>query len=533
MKAAIYARKSTAHDVGDDAKSVTRQVENATAFAVEHGWTVAFIFTDDGVSGAETTRLHDKRRMLDLVHRKSGPPFDVLVMQSNDRLSRRDGDEAFGELKAIAKAGVEVWFYADRQQFAWGTFETNVTGFLKGEFAAQFRRAIAEKTYETMRRKATSGYVTGGKVFGYDNVPLANGHKDRKRNEAEVAVVREIYERYAAGAGYKQIAHALNAKQVPAPRPQRGRPAGWDPGTVRACLRRKLYRGLVVYGETKKRDVDGTRLSGRAARTGAPITVDRPDLRLIDPDVIAQVDARLEERRHAYLRGAKGRLLGRPTAGRYLLSGLLACECGATFEAVRGRYCCSARRRKGPSVCANDVTIPIDTFEAEFLDEIEGSVLDPGFIDRVVDAAIAHRPDDDRAAWVAERTRLATEIANLTAAIAAGGDIPALAKALAARDRRRTALDAKLARPAPERPDRARLRAALALRGREWRATLRDRRYVQPARVVLQHLVQLPIEIDRVSFGPPPRWATQTRPGGLLVGLIQTGMSPTGFEPVP
>ena len=40
--AAIYARKSTSQDdTEDEAKSVTRQVENARAFATAKGWTAA------------------------------------------------------------------------------------------------------------------------------------------------------------------------------------------------------------------------------------------------------------------------------------------------------------------------------------------------------------------------------------------------------------------------------------------------------------------------------------------------------------
>ena len=35
--AAIYARKSTGQHVGEDDKSVTRQVENAKAFALAQG----------------------------------------------------------------------------------------------------------------------------------------------------------------------------------------------------------------------------------------------------------------------------------------------------------------------------------------------------------------------------------------------------------------------------------------------------------------------------------------------------------------
>ena len=81
-------------------------------------------------------------------------------MQSNDRLSRRDGDEALAELKAIARAGVEVWFYADGQQFKYGDFANNVVGFMRAEFAAEFRRAIATKTREAMQRKAQHGDTT-------------------------------------------------------------------------------------------------------------------------------------------------------------------------------------------------------------------------------------------------------------------------------------------------------------------------------------------------------------------------------------
>ena len=56
MIAAIYARKRTEQaGVADDAKSVTRQVESATAYARRKGWIVdpAHVYQDDGISGAE------------------------------------------------------------------------------------------------------------------------------------------------------------------------------------------------------------------------------------------------------------------------------------------------------------------------------------------------------------------------------------------------------------------------------------------------------------------------------------------------
>ena len=56
MLAAVYARKSTDQsDVSADAKSVSRQLEQARTYATAHGFTVAadHLYVDDGISGSE------------------------------------------------------------------------------------------------------------------------------------------------------------------------------------------------------------------------------------------------------------------------------------------------------------------------------------------------------------------------------------------------------------------------------------------------------------------------------------------------
>src|SRR5262245_40907197 len=119
MIAALYARKSNSqHSTDDDAKSVVRQIENARTFARAKGWTVAdaFVYADDAISGAETRKLVNRQRLLDAAL-SDRPPFQVLVMRDASRFSRRDGDEAFGELKRLAQAGVAIWFYQDGTQF--------------------------------------------------------------------------------------------------------------------------------------------------------------------------------------------------------------------------------------------------------------------------------------------------------------------------------------------------------------------------------------------------------------------------------
>ena len=267
-------------------------------------------------------------------------------------------------------------------------------------------------------------------------------------NQAEAAVVRDIFTRYARGEGFKGIAHALNAHKVPTPRAQSGRPSGWDPGTIRAVLKRAIYRGRLEWDRTKKRDVSGERHRGRQPKKDESLwlSMERPELRLVDEDITAQVDARLEDRRAAYRRDTKGKLLGRPrgSGSKHLLSGFLQCGCGARFEVLRGYLVCSAKRRKGPDICASEFSFPMQTLEERFLDVIEEEVLSPSFIESLVEGAFEGDPDAEREMWLAERKRLATEITNLTTVAAAGGNVSALAEALRTRDRALRDLDAKL-----------------------------------------------------------------------------------------
>ena len=76
-------------------------------------------------------------------------------------------------------------------------------------------------------------------------------------NEAEADVVRRIFERSTAGrgAGLRTIAQELNAEAAPTPRPRRRTQVrGWAPSSVREILHRELYRGVIVYNRTRKRD---------------------------------------------------------------------------------------------------------------------------------------------------------------------------------------------------------------------------------------------------------------------------------------
>jgi DNA invertase Pin-like site-specific DNA recombinase len=402
MVAAIYARRSTEQNGADaDAKSVARQVDNARAFVAARGWTVdaAHVYVDDAVSGAETRKLVNRQRLLDAID--AGPAFHVLVMRDASRFSRRDGDEAFGELKRLAQAGIAVWFYQDGTQFEYGTMGDNVVGFVRAEMNAEFRRQIAKWTYDALRTKAAKGYVTGGRCFGYDNARV-NGHVERRINDTEAAVVVRIFESYAAGHGLGTIAKQLNEQSAFRPSPQQGRPAGWAPSSVREILRRPLYRGQIVWNRSKKRDKAG-QLNQSRRRPEDWLRVDQPELRIVSVALTDSVDARLGAMRSRMLRLSDGRLLGRPPGegARYLLTGLLTCaDCGGGFEALSrasGRrrafvYGCATHRRKGACICANGLVAPMEDADASVLQTVEETLLNPAIIGRALAYAEAAPP---------------------------------------------------------------------------------------------------------------------------------------------
>ncbi len=79
--------------------------------------------------------------------------------------------------------------------------ESATDKFLLGAltFAADLEREKAQqRTYDAMARKAKAGHVTGGRLFGYDNLDVrdASGrrsHVERQINETEAVVIRRIF----------------------------------------------------------------------------------------------------------------------------------------------------------------------------------------------------------------------------------------------------------------------------------------------------------------------------------------------------
>jgi hypothetical protein len=162
-------------------------------------------------------------------------------------------------------------------------------------------------------------------VFGYDNVEIVGpdgqrSHVERRINEAEAAVVLRIFEMSAAGAGLTHITKTLNDAGVPAPRSQQGRPTAWATSSVRAVLRRELYRGVIVWNQTRKRDRWG-RQRQHARPESEWMRLEVPALQIVSGDLWQRAHAELVRRVAQYDRGGRAH-----RESRYLASLVIACR---------------------------------------------------------------------------------------------------------------------------------------------------------------------------------------------------------------
>jgi hypothetical protein len=465
----------------------------------------------------------------------------VLIVQAADRLPRRDGHEALTELTTIAKAHVAVWFYSDGSQFEYGTFQANVVGFMRAEFGAEFRRSIASKTAEAMRRKAAKGHVCGGSCFGYTNVER-EGHVDRIINDAEAAVVRRIFA-MAEHEGYSRIAKTLNADGAPCPRPQCGRPPGWGPSTIRDVLHRELYRGEVIWGRTKKRDRSDD-INPTSRPPSEWLRTHREDLRLVSDEAWDVAHHRIAQVR---VPRAVGGLMVRDVESKYLLASFARCTvCGGSLSVVgrqhghgqrrwRRLFCgCLGHHKKAS--CSNGLQLPMERVDAAFLRALASDVLHPRIVTAVIEAVFEQLKPASVDATVASLTQtlrsVEQKITHLTAAVESGAALEPLVAQLRLRQEEREALLAQLASAkALEQIQADRVSIERTVQGylANWRGLLIADN-VADGRRLLREILDGAIQFT--PEGKAYRFKARVATGRLLAGLAtQGGVSTEGASP--
>jgi site-specific DNA recombinase len=414
VRVAVYSRFSS--DL-QDARSIADQVALARDYALRQGWEVVSEFADPATSGAS---LRNRPGLAALLAAAKARNFDIVLTESTDRLSR-DLEDMAGLHKRLAFWGVKIVTLADGEV---GKLHVG----LKGMMSSIFLDDLAQKTRRGQIGRVRAGRIPGGRSYGYDVV--LTGEEDRGRrsiNKAEAEIVRRIFREYISGLSPLAIATRLNREGVAAPRGGK-----WNASTINGSRKRangilsnSLYVGTITYNRQKF--VKDPATGRRQARPNAPsewLVTEAPELRIVDPEIWEQVQARRKK--------LKNLPLPRRNRPRHLLSGLLACgACGASYIVVSHAWLgCSAVRNTG--TCINRRQIQVAEIENRVLSALQRHLLAPEVIAAAIEAyrkerlRLSTERAQNRNSLERDLAEVGRKIAHLTKAIEDGGDLELL-----------------------------------------------------------------------------------------------------------
>ncbi|MFZ5967841.1 MAG: recombinase family protein [Bacillota bacterium] len=261
-KVAIYCRLSDEdkdkNSEIDESESIQNQKTLLTKYAIEKGWNIYKIYSDDDYSGMDANRpefsqmLHDAElgkfnivlckhqsrfsRDVEVVekylHRKF-PEWRIRFISVTDNVDTRDkGNKKARQINSL----VNEWYCEDISEAIRATFKIKRE---EGKFIGSF---------------APYGYVKNE----YDNNKIVI-------DQEAARVVKMIFNWYLEGHGTQHIAYMLNEKEISNPTKykqskgfkyknssQTDDHGLWNKTTIRRMLRDETYRGYVVQGKREK-----------------------------------------------------------------------------------------------------------------------------------------------------------------------------------------------------------------------------------------------------------------------------------------
>jgi hypothetical protein len=147
--------------------------------------------------------------------------YDVLITAADDRLGR-DAIRTTLIVYDLLAAGIEIHYYLTGVVQRELAAEQRMMALMRGVIAEQECERASLRTRDALLRRAERGFVAGGIVYGYNNVPVltqnlagdeVRQYTDYQVNGYEASVLRAMFQMYADGYGLKAIAKTLNGDE--------------------------------------------------------------------------------------------------------------------------------------------------------------------------------------------------------------------------------------------------------------------------------------------------------------------------------
>ncbi|WMJ22929.1 recombinase family protein [Paludicola sp. MB14-C6] len=258
MKVAIYCRLSEEDKnkqlSTDDSESIQNQKEMLLQYAIEQGWEIYNIYSDDDYAGADRNRPEFNKLLADAKQRK----FDIVLCKTQSRFTR--------ELELVEKyihGLFPIWnirFVSIVDNADTANKGNKKSRQINGLVNEWYLEDMSENIKSVFDAKRKNGYHIGSfALYGYKKDPNQKGHLLIDEEAAEI--VREVFTLFSLGYGKTAIAQILNERGVPNPTeykrlqglrykaPETKQSTLWKYFSISHMLVNEIYIGNMVQGK--------------------------------------------------------------------------------------------------------------------------------------------------------------------------------------------------------------------------------------------------------------------------------------------
>lgn len=354
IEAVGYLRLSR-DDGEEESTSITNQRAIIEDWAKQHGFVITKWYIDDGYSGYSMNRPDFNELKNDL----NDGLVNVIIAKHLSRIGRK-GWEVNLFLENIQEAGKRVITITD----GYDTLDPNTHDMLGIHtwLNEKYIKDTSKSIRTAIDRMQKEGRFICQVPYGYVLDPFVKG---KYYVDKTCAVhVQEIFDMYLNGYGSKAIAKILTERKIPTywqnvktRLERRGQIYNgrnfqgiWTPNTVLKMLRNDFYIGVLTLGKTKRRTINGKKVSQKEEDLVRFEDAHEP---LIDKQTFKLAQEIMAERTHSNYRGSH--------KGPTVFSGKLFCaDCGTRLtsasSALTQRYVCRKYHLLGTEHCTSHTT---------------------------------------------------------------------------------------------------------------------------------------------------------------------------------
>ena len=363
QRVAAYCRVST-----DEEEQLTSYEAQQTYYTdkimTNPDWTMVGLFADQGITGTSARKRPEFLRMIRQCKQKK---IDIVLTKSISRFARNTVD-CLHYIRALRELGIAVIFEKEGINTLESDSEMLIT--ILGAFAQAESESISGNVVWGIRQAMREGKVSYQYKRWYAYRKGTDGRPEIIPEQAEV--VRQIYDRYLAGASLRQIKEGLEAQNI---LNVDGEPE-WTLSVIKGILTNEKYCGDALLQKTFIQDC----ISKKVIRNTGQLPqylIQNCHQGIVSRQIYDSVQAEMARRNAGKSPSKKYAPTGRTSyASRYALSERLVCgECGTLYRrcvwAKNGRkrvvWRCVSRLDYGTKYCHSSPTLDEEPLQRAIL----------------------------------------------------------------------------------------------------------------------------------------------------------------------